>query len=140
MIIDEEHRIGDLLRAVEPPPSNADLARAIASGRRRRRRRGVVAVAAATALVTAVGIGAVAARRTVTGPAQVAAANCSVAVLPNLPGHVTRAVYAVDPTGRYTVGMSGLLAKPAPGDTPSTGWEHTFVLWDGTAEPVGRWT
>jgi hypothetical protein len=140
VITDEEHRIGDLLRAVELPRSNVDLARAITSGRRRRRRRGVVAVAAATVLVTAVGIGAVAVRRDVAGSARlVAAANCVTTVLPNLPGHFTRAVYAIDPTGRYTVGISRLVPKPEPGVTPSPGWEYNLVRWDGAAEPVGVW-
>lgn len=142
MIIDEESRVGELLRGVDVPGSRADIGRAVASGRRRRRRRSVVAVAAATALVTAAGVGAVAAQRTMTGPAPQPAATvtCSASALPVRAGHYARAVFGVDPTGRFTVGMSRLGEKPPPGATPSIGWQYDFERWDGTAEPVSLWS
>jgi hypothetical protein len=128
MITDEERQVGDLLRAVEAPRSNADVARAVTRGRQRRRRRGVAAVAAATVVVAAMGLGAVAVRRTLAGPEPVATAACQVVLLPNLPDRNLKKVLDLDPSGRYVTGAYHRNRIPR---------EESLVRWDGTAEPVG---
>ncbi|GIJ52784.1 hypothetical protein [Virgisporangium aurantiacum] len=130
MITDEERRVGNLLRAVEAPRSNADVAGAVVRGRKRRRRRGVAAVAAATVVTVAMGLGTVAVRRTLTGPEPAATAACQVATLPNLPNRNLKVVLDLDPSGRYVIG------KYHRNRGPASEGEAGIVRWDGTAGPV----
>jgi hypothetical protein len=113
MIMHDERRISDLLHAVEVPPSRVDVHRAMADGRVRRRRRAwltsggaaaAFAVFAGAALqVTGPGTG--------TGPpAALPVAGCRVEplALPTAPGGGTVQVAAIDPTGRFVVGVQDI--------------------------------